>query len=397
MRAVVLGILWLWGLMAPAWGSDLTALARVVPEETRVEQSLGRVTLTIGLSQGVPYRVYTLADPNQLVLEFSEVNWAGFDAAALETRSAGPAEVGKLAPGWSGFVMDLDAPFQLEESALETGEALALLTVTLKRSSQEAFAAASGVPPTSVALRRSAPATEPNDEAFVVVIDPGHGGVDPGAERGGVVEAELMLMMARELRDGLRRVGGFDVHLTRDSDVFVSLPARASMARRLEADAFISLHADALESGYAEGATAYTLAKEATDAASALLAERHNRADMLGGVDLGGQEDEIAAILLDLARLETTPRSAALATSVLDGLTRVGARLNSNPQRAADFAVLRSADVPSVLVEVGFLSSERDRIELQSPEKRGRIIDGLVQGVAAWAEGDQAERARMRQ
>ncbi|MEM1233813.1 MAG: N-acetylmuramoyl-L-alanine amidase [Pseudomonadota bacterium] len=397
MRAVLIGILWLWGLIAPAWGSDLTALARVVPEETRVEQSLGRVTLTIGLSQGVPYRVYTLADPNQLVLEFSEVNWAGFDAGVLETRSAGPAEVGKLAPGWSGFVMDLDGPFQLEESALETGEALARLTVTLKRSSQEAFAAASGVPPTSVALRRSAPAKEPDDKAFVVVIDPGHGGVDPGAERGGVVEAELMLMMARELRDGLRRVGGFDVHLTRDDDVFVSLPARASMARRLEADAFISLHADALESGYAEGATAYTLAKEATDAASALLAERHNRADMLGGVDLGGQEDEIAAILLDLARLETTPRSAALATSVLDGLTGVGARLNSNPQRAADFAVLRSADVPSVLVEVGFLSSERDRIELQSPEKRGRIIDGLVQGIEAWAEVDQAERARMRQ
>ncbi|MEM9349746.1 MAG: N-acetylmuramoyl-L-alanine amidase [Pseudomonadota bacterium] len=397
MRAVFLVFIWLWGLVAPAFGSDLTALARVVPDETRVEQSLGRVTLTIGLSQGVPYRVYTLAEPNQLVLEFSEVNWAGLEASDLETRSAGPAHVGKLAPGWSGFVLELRGPFQIEESAVVTGDALARLTVTLKRTSQEEFAAASGLPSTSVAMLRSAPATASDDDDFVVVIDPGHGGVDPGAERGGVREAELMLMMARELRDGLRRAGGFDVHLTRDDDLFVSLPARATMARRLKADAFISLHADALESGYAEGATVYTLSKEATDAASALLAERHNRADMLGGVDLGGQEDEIAAILLDLARLETTPRSAALAGSVLDGLKGVGARLNSNPQRAADFAVLRSADVPSVLVEVGFLSSERDRIELQSPEKRGRIIDGLVQGIESWAESDEAERARMRQ
>ncbi|MEM8593147.1 MAG: N-acetylmuramoyl-L-alanine amidase [Pseudomonadota bacterium] len=386
----------LWACL-PAFAQELTALARVVPAETKLEQSRGSITLDLALSQGVPYRVYTLTDPNQLVIELSEVSWAGFDPDGLETRDAGPVRVGTLAPGWSGFVMDLDGPFQLASSNVATTEIGAVVRVALRRTSDAEFAAASGAPPSSAAFMRPKPKEPAGSGEFVVVIDPGHGGVDPGAERGGVREADLMLLMAREMRDGLRRVGGFDVHLTRDADVFVSLPARAALARKMGAVAFVSLHADALEEGYAEGATAYTLSESATDAASALLAERHNRADILGGVDLGGQEDEVARILLDLARIETTPRSERLASSMLDALSGAGARLNSNPRRAADFAVLRSADVPSVLIEVGFLSSEKDRIELQSPEKRGRIIDGLVEGLRQWAESDVSERALLRQ
>ncbi|MEM6895953.1 MAG: N-acetylmuramoyl-L-alanine amidase [Pseudomonadota bacterium] len=395
MRAVLVFFLALLGAL-PAFGQDLTALARPVAEDTRLDQARGEVSLTLGLTQGVPYRVYTLADPNQLVLELSEVSWTGFDPSDLTTRDAGPVRVGDLAPGWSGLVVDLGGPFALVESALATGDDGATLNVRLRRSSQELFRAASGAPPSSAALRsQGAPADAPQGDV-IVVIDPGHGGVDPGAERGGVREADLMLLMARELRDDLRRAGGFEVHLTRDADVFVGLPQRAATARQLRADAFVSLHADALYEGYAEGATVHVLAEEATDAASALLAERLNRTDIIGGVDLGGQDDEVARILLDLARLNTTPRSESLAAAILDGLRQEGARLNSNPSRAANFAVLRSADVPSVLVEVGFLSSEKDRVELQSPEKRGRIIDGLVAGLQLWADGDRAERALLR-
>ncbi|MEL6548657.1 MAG: N-acetylmuramoyl-L-alanine amidase [Pseudomonadota bacterium] len=418
MRAVALIFIWLTGLLGPAGvigpvgvlyltglaalptpvqGQELGALARVLPDETRLEQSRGNLTLTLGLSQGVPYRVYTLADPHQLVLEFSDVTWTGLDTEDLVSADAGPVAVGGLAPGWSGLVIPLGGPFLLEGSALRQGAGKARLTVELKRGSEAAFRAASGAPASAVALTRSAPAPEAPDDTVVVVIDPGHGGVDPGAERGGVKEADLMLMMALELRDALRRAGDFEVHLTRTEDVFTSLPARASLARQLGADAFISLHADALEEGYAEGATAYVLADEATDAASALLAERHNRADILAGVDLGGQGDEIATILLDLARLDIGPRSSTLQDDVVKGLEGRGARLNSNPRRAADFAVLRSADVPSVLVEVGFLSSERDRLELQSPEKRGRIIRGLADGIKSWSEADRVERALLRQ
>lgn len=397
MRAVIFSLLALWASVAQSWAQELSALARVVPEATQIEQWRGSVTLELGLTQGVPYRVYTLAEPNQLVIELSEVDWRGFDPAPLTTRRAGPVRVGMLAPGWSGLVMDLDGPFELTESGMKAVETGAVLTVSLMRTSQAAFAASSGAPPSSAAIMTAAPAPKDAKDALVIVIDPGHGGIDPGAERGGVKEAALMLMMARELRDALRREGGFDVHLTREGDDFVSLPARAAMARKLGADAFISLHADALAEGFAEGATAYTLADEATDTASALLAERHNRSDMISGVDLGGQDDAVARILLDLMRVETAPRSERLAYALLDGLEDAGARLNSNPRRAADFAVLRSADVPSVLIEVGFLSSQRDRIELQSPEKRGRIITGLARGLGAWAATDAADRALLRQ
>ncbi|MEM1374536.1 MAG: N-acetylmuramoyl-L-alanine amidase [Pseudomonadota bacterium] len=368
-----------------------------MPAQTTLDQVRDRITLTLSLTQGVPYRVYTLAAPNQLVLEFSEVAWDGFDGAGLTAPDAGPISVGSLAPGWSGFVMDLGGPFVLEETALRRTDDGARLTVELRRVGDDAFRAASGVPPNSAAKLRRAPRTSDPDRALIVVIDPGHGGVDPGAERDGVKEAALTLLMARELRDALRRTDLFDAYLTRDDDIFVSLPARAGLARQLGADAFVSLHADALEEGYAEGATIYTLSETATDAASALLAERHNRSDIIAGVDLGGQGDEIARILLELARVETTPRSERLAEAFQQSLAAAGARLNTNPRRAADFAVLRSADVPSVLVEVGFLSSERDRIELQSPEKRARIIDGLVQGLQNWAERDPSERALLRQ
>ncbi|MEM6479699.1 MAG: N-acetylmuramoyl-L-alanine amidase [Pseudomonadota bacterium] len=398
MRAVLILLVALWAAPLPLGAQGLSALARVIGEETGLEQRRGRVTLTLGLSQGVPYRVYTLAEPNQLVIELSEVDWAGLPVEALKTRAAGPVRVGVLAPGWSGLVMDLDGPFELAKSAMRLSEGgRASLEIALQRTSQSSFAAASGLPASSAAILRDAPRPREDREALVVVIDPGHGGIDPGAERSGVQEAGLVLMMARELRDGLRRAGGFDVHLTRDEDVFVGLPERAAFARRLRADAFISLHADALPEGFAEGATIFTLSEDATDAASALLAERLNRADIIGGVDLGGQGDEVARILLDLVRRETAPRSKRLSLALMDGLEDSGARLNSNPQRAADFAVLRSADVPSVLVEVGFLSSDRDRIELQSPEKRSRIIDGLVRGLRNWAETDLADRALLRQ
>ncbi|MEM6728300.1 MAG: N-acetylmuramoyl-L-alanine amidase, partial [Pseudomonadota bacterium] len=272
MRAVIFSLLALWASVAQSWAQELSALARVVPEATQIEQWRGSVTLELGLTQGVPYRVYTLAEPNQLVIELSEVDWRGFDPAPLTTRRAGPVRVGMLAPGWSGLVMDLDGPFELTESGMKAVETGAVLTVSLMRTSQAAFAASSGAPPSSAAIMTAAPAPKDAKDALVIVIDPGHGGIDPGAERGGVKEAALMLMMARELRDALRREGGFDVHLTREGDDFVSLPARAAMARKLGADAFISLHADALAEGFAEGATAYTLADEATDTASALLA-----------------------------------------------------------------------------------------------------------------------------
>jgi len=229
-----------------------------------------------------------------------------------------------------------------------------------------------------------------------VVLDPGHGGIDPGAEYGGMNEADLMLTFARELRVELLRAGGFDIVLTRDADVFVPLETRISIARAAEADLFISLHADSLPeaAGQAHGATVYTLSEEASDEASQTLAERHDGADLMAGVDLSGQGDEIALVLMEMARMETQPRADRLAAHLVDGITDATGRMNSRPLRSASFSVLKSPSVPSVLVELGFLSSPRDREKIASPEWRAKAAAGMRAALQAWAAED-ATRARL--
>lgn len=165
--------------------------------------------------------------------------------------------------------------------------------------------------------RLTAPPPRDAQAPLRIMLDPGHGGIDPGAQRGGVTEAELMLTFARELREVLRRAG-YAVEMTRDADVFVSLEARVALAHQKGVDLFVSLHADAIAEGIAHGATVYTLSDEASDAASAALAERHDRDDILAGLDLSGADDRVADVLLDLARLDNAPRSTALAGHLVD-------------------------------------------------------------------------------
>ena len=226
---------------------------------------------------------------------------------------------------------------------------------------------------------------------LVVVLDPGHGGIDPGAEAGGLREADLMLTFARELREALVRAGGFEVVLTRDADVFVSLDARVRIARQAGADVFLSLHADALPEGEARGAVIYTLAEEASDAASAALAERHDRADLLAGVDLSDADDLIAGVLMSIARTETQPRTDRLADALVDGVTGAVGRMHRRPRQAAAFSVLRAPDIPSALVELGFMSSPRDLANLRDPDWRARFADGVVAALQGWAAADAAD------
>ena len=229
------------------------------------------------------------------------------------------------------------------------------------------------------------------------MIDPGHGGIDPGAVRDGVNEKDLMLTLGSGLAEALIRTGEVKAFLTRNDDSFVSLPARVSNAHKVGADLFISLHADAFSNGQAQGATVYTLSDDASDAASAQLASQHNRADIIAGVDLNGSDDEVANVLIDLARQETGPRSEALANVLLEMIEDAGVPLSKKRQKQAGFSVLKSADIPSVLIEVGFLSSPRDRANLLDPEWRKLIVSALVQAIIAWKADDLATRPLVRQ
>ncbi|MFN3293630.1 MAG: N-acetylmuramoyl-L-alanine amidase, partial [Gemmobacter sp.] len=228
-------------------------------------------------------------------------------------------------------------------------------------------------------------------------LDPGHGGIDPGAERDGHSEARLMLTFARELKEALLRAGGFRVVMTRETDSFVPLETRVALAHAAQADVFLSLHADAVAEGLATGATVYTLAAEASDAASAALAERHDRDALMSGVDLTGQDDLIAGVLMDMARTETAPRTDKLAAALVQAMRAQNLALHKTPRRGAAFSVLKAPDIPSVLLELGYMSSPPDLARLTDPKWRARMAGALVAGLSGWAAQDAAEAALLRQ
>lgn len=403
MRAIIGLCVAAWLSVLPAFGQGLTALARVEPAQSQISDGwFGKTELRVGLSIGVPFRVFLLDDPARLVVDFREADWAGVSENDLlaEAGRISAVRFGAFQPGWSRLVADLAEPMLPVQIAMPVDEAsgTAQLAITLKTASAEEFSAKAGTPvdPNWTTALTVAPKAISPEKRFTAVIDPGHGGVDPGAQRDGVNEKELMLRIAQSLRDVLVRAD-IDVVLTRETDVFVALESRVAIAHQVEADFFLSLHADALLEGGAKGATIYTLSEEASDTASAHLAARHNRADIIAGADLTGSDDQVAAVLLDLARQETEPRSTALAQSFVDSMAAAGGPMNRKPLRKAGFSVLKSADIPSVLIEVGFLSSRRDLANLRDPVWRAVMVNAMAEAILNWRDADAAKRPLIRQ
>lgn len=391
----------LWPLLASA--QDMVGLARLDVAQSQVRDEGGGLVVDLWLSQPVPWSVHTLDDPRRLIVDFREVDWRGASREALlnSDRATG-LRFGTVRPGWSRLVVDLAEPLILTSAEMRVAEVTgtARVVLRLEPGTAEEFAGRAGAPegtqwdldPTPAEAVPEA--AEAADGRIVVVIDPGHGGIDPGAERDGVVEAAVMLMLAQELAEAIDRTGTMRAVLTREADVFVPLAERMSRARAAGGDVLISLHADALEEDMARGASVYTLSAEAADRAAARMAERHERGDLLSGLDLTGEEDRVATVLLDLAMLETRPRSLHLAEAMVTGLSDAGTPLNSRPRREAPLAVLNAADFPSVLIEVGFLSSAEDRARLTSAAGREAIVAGILRGLDRWAT-EEAARARL--
>jgi N-acetylmuramoyl-L-alanine amidase len=200
------------------------------------------------------------------------------------------------------------------------------------------------------------------------------------------------LQFAREFKELLLRDGRFQVVMTRESDHFVPLETRISIARAAEADLFLSLHADALSEGEAVGVTLYSLSDEASDAASAALAERHERDDLLAGVDLTAQDDMVASVLMDMARTETMPRIERLADALETPIASAELTMHRRPHQKAGFSVLKSPDIPSLLIELGFMSSAADLERLNDPVWRANMAEALRQGIVTWAEAEAAIR-----
>lgn len=382
---------------------SFVALAHVGGDGAGVVDHGHGATLTLTLSQPVPYRIFTLTDPLRMVVDFAEVDWTGFNPIAFDQAEAVTAvRVGGFRPGWSRMVLDLAHPVAVTSAQMQRTVEGATLHLSLDPVSEGDFAARSGVPETAQFPLAGKP-VELAPVARVpigtgplrVVLDPGHGGIDPGAVRDGLHEADLVLKFAHELRDVLVRAGGFEVVLTRDDDTFVPLETRISIARAVAADVFISLHADALSEGHAEGATVYTLAERASDEASVKLAERHDRADILAGVDLSDQDDVIAAVLLDMARTETEPRTDRLADALVTRLQKT-IEMHKRPRMEAGFSVLKSADVPSILLELGFLSSPKDRANLVDFDWRQTAAQAIRDALLAWVDEERSVALKTR-
>jgi N-acetylmuramoyl-L-alanine amidase len=239
--------------------------------------------------------------------------------------------------------------------------------------------------------RASAKSSEPpvkvdGDGRPLIVVDPGHGGIDNGTKgSGGELEKDIVLAFAQALREKLEGGGKYRVSMTRSDDTFIPLAERVRFARTRGAALFISIHADALprKEGVAEGATVYTLSETASDAEAARLAETENKADVIAGVDLTTEPDDVANILVDLAQRETKTFSMQFARAVVDEL-KSAARLHKHPLKSAGFKVLTAPDVPSVLIELGYMSTKDDLKQLNSPAWRARTAHALVKAIEAF-------------
>jgi N-acetylmuramoyl-L-alanine amidase len=391
-----LPLILLLGLGQPVVAQELSALARLDAAESSLNATSTRVELSLAISQPVPWRVRFLDSPPRLVLDAREIDWTGIGGLSPDLPVVA-VRAGTFRAGWSRLVVELDGSWALASSEMVTADDSAVIRLQLAPSDAVAFvaeAARPDLPEWAAPDPAEVPVLLPQGGGAIrVVLDPGHGGIDPGAERDGQTEAALMLTFARELKELLLRDGRFSVTMTRDDDLFVPLETRTSIARNAEADLFLSLHADALAEGEAQGATVYTLAEEASDAASEALAERHDRDDLLAGLDLSDQDDVVAEVLMDMARTETAPRTDRLAKAIVGAIKAAEIRMHRRPLQTGGFSVLKSPDIPSVLLELGFLSSDRDYARLSDPKWRATLAEAVLQAIVTWSEEDAALRA----
>jgi N-acetylmuramoyl-L-alanine amidase len=371
-----------------AWaaGDGAKPATPIIAAAAAIETDGAKTRFKVTLSKPVTAQVSLMERPDRLIIDLPEV---AFHLPAEAGRSKegliASYRYGLFAPGRSRVVMELAQPAVvsgLTTSPDSTGAAT-ILTIELSRVDREEFRkTASG----SAAPAKEGPAPvvqAAKDARPVIMIDPGHGGIDPGAAAGSgnVAEKDLVLSFAQRLRKKLEDSGRYKVLMTRDQDVFVSLGDRVRAARSVQADLFISIHADSISGGQdVRGLTVYTGSERASDADSARLADRENKADAVAGVESGDMPDDVSDILMDLTLRETRGFSHGFASRLVGEFDSV-ARLNKNPHRQARFQVLRAHDVPSVLVELGYLSSQKDLDLLMSEEWRAKMVSAMSSAV----------------
>ena len=373
------------------------SFARLIKENSFAkDRFFGGIEINLQLSQGVPYKIWMDRDPLSLIIDFNVLKFNGIDLEKInQSKNIKSIEIKELDTEWSRLSFHLADYWAIEntEMSISPQDNSASLSIFLKSISEGIFSLTDK--PNKDFSSNKISAIENND--FVVVLDPGHGGRDPGAEAGGYRESSLMLELAEAVKESLIRNTDFKVVLTRTEDKFLSLEDRITIASQSDANLFISLHADAVIEGEASGTTVYLLSDKATDKMSAQLASRHDRSEILRGVDLSGLDSQVASVLLDMARQETKPRSEAVASFILKVFKEKITELSSQPLRYAAFSVLKSPDIPSILIEAGFMSTSSDLQNLTTKKWRREFADSLTEAISRWHVRDKENKVLLRE
>jgi N-acetylmuramoyl-L-alanine amidase len=363
-----------------------------IASDARLSGNDRQTRLTIDLSRKIDMRAFTLADPYRVVVEIPQVNFQLPANTGDQGRGIIKAfRYGLVTSGGSRIVIDLTGPVRVTKAVVlaPADGKPAQMVLDVAAVDRETFLRAAAIDNHLPRARPPARADrgEPAGDARpVVVIDPGHGGIDPGTRAAsGELEKDLTLEFATALRGKLEATGKYRVMMTRSDDRFIELSERVQIARQQRAQLLISIHCDALArgEGEAQGATVYTLSDKASDAEAQRLADAENRADAIGGVDLADAPNEIADILIDLAQRETKSFTANFARNVLKEMSAT-ARMHKHPQKSAGFRVLKAPDVPSVLIELGYVSNARDLKELVSETWRSRTSEAIAHAVQTY-------------
>ncbi len=398
-----------------------TSLASADVLSVRTGQNNKGARIVLDLSAPLDHRAFLLTNPPRLVVDVATQTWKAPKNGFIQNPLIKGYRSGALEPGLTRVVFDLRGPAVIERTGYLPRSAMAKdrLVIDVTKSSDNLFRARLSDVFGKTDIRSSVKKQEPiglsafatmqNEELrkiktpalspiqrpsapklnkkriYTVIIDAGHGGEDPGAiAPGGIKEKNITLAVAQELRRQLEETGRYRVVMTRNKDIYIRLRQRLQMARDNKGDLFISLHADKIVRKGVRGASIYTLSKDASDNETALLAESENNAGVVAGVDLSEESEDVANILLDLAMREKVNESVLFARFLESAFRQRDIRLLPNSHRSAGFAVLKAPDIPSVLVEIGFLSNPEEVKLLTSSAFQKRISAAIVKGTDAY-------------
>lgn len=386
---------------AAVYGSNPAAAAGPEVKDLRIGIRGNETRFVIDLSDKVEPRIFGLPDPFRIVIDMPEVEFA-LPADRLGARGGLVERLryGLFRPGTSRFVLDLTNSAKVAQTFMlkPDGAKPWRLVIDLAPTDRAGFVSAMRPTPQVNVQKVPDPPlrTAPVKRAIpVVVLDAGHGGVDPGAiGPSGSYEKDIVLAFAKEIKRQLEVGGRVKAVLTRERDIFMPLRERVQAARRADAELFLSLHVNSHKSRSIRGFSAYTLSEKASDAEAHALATKENKADVIGGLNLGTYSDDVQNILIDFAQAKTNELSVRFARDIMVKEVAQSARMVKRPWRSAGFAVLKAPDVPSVLIELGYATNRKEERQLRDAKYRRRLSTAITRAIVQYLETNKSAAAR---